>query len=144
MKQYLIFIVLVGSLLSCQKEADQVDDRKRLLTSGVWHIVKAEEKEGTEPWLDVFPYWAACDQDNTWKFQTDMSLEYNESDLACSPGSAHQILDIVVWSLPADPSKLIVDELEYVIEKLDDTSLIVVVSETYGGVQSSRRVTFIH
>lgn len=144
MKQYLIVIVLVGSFLSCQKEADQVDERKRLLTSGVWHIIKAEEKEGTEPWVDVFPYWAACDQDNTWQFNTDMSLEYNEAVLACSPGSPHQTLDIVVWSLPADPSKLIVDGLEYVIEKLDDTSLIVVVSETYGGVQSSRRVTFIH
>lgn len=131
---------LVGA---CQKDPDPATDTA-LLTSRPWIVEKAEEKDGGTPWVDVFPYWAACDKDNTWIFKTDQSLEFNEAATACSPNSPNQVLEVVTWELSADHSKIIVDGLQYEILQLDAASLVVLVTETYGGVESSRRVTFKH
>ena len=132
------------SLVSCQKDPPEVQSRKKLLTDRTWKVQKAEEKDNNDPWIDVYPYWAACDQDNLWVFKTDMSLEYNEAAVACSPNSPNQVLDVVTWAFTSDESQLIVEGLSYKIEQLDENTLVVSASETMGPVTSYSKVTFKH
>lgn len=132
------------SVVSCQKDPSVTLSNKSLLTDKPWLVQKAEEKDNNDPWVDVFPFWAACDKDNTWIFKTDMSLEYNEAATACSPSSPNQVLDEVTWAFNSDESQLIVEDLTYTIEQLDENTLIVSVTETMAGVTAYRRITFKH
>ena len=146
MKATIAFLLFASafSLVSCQKDPPPLDSKKSLLTDKSWIIQKAEEKDNNDPWIDVFPFWAACEQDNTWTFKTDMSLEYNESANACSPNSPNHVLDVVTWAFNSDESQLIVEDLTYKIEQLDVNTLVVSITETMGPVTSSRRITFKH
>ena len=132
------------SIVSCQKDPPPLESRKSLLTDKPWIVIKAEEKDNNDPWVDVFPYWAPCDQDNTWIFKPDMSLEYNEAKVACSPNSPYHVLDVVTWAFNSDESELIVEDLTYKIEQLDLNTLVVSVTETMGAVTAYRRITFKH
>ena len=132
------------SIVSCQKDPPAIESRKSLLTDKPWIVIKAEEKDNNDPWVDVFPYWAPCDQDNTWIFKPDMSLEYNEAKVACSPNSPYHVLDVVTWAFNSDESELIVEDLTYKIEQLDLNTLVVSVTETMGAVTAYRRITFKH
>ena len=146
MKATIAFLLFSAafSLVSCQKDPTEIQSRKHALTVKSWIVQKAEEKDNNDPWVDVFPYWAACEQDNTWNFKSDMSLEYNEAMTACSPNSPNQVLDIVTWAFNSNESQLIVEDLTYTIEQLDLNTLVVSITKTIGSVTSSRRITFKH
>lgn len=146
MKTLMLFAVfaLSFSQLSCYNDTLEIISKKGLLTARPWIVQKAEEKDPVTPWTDVFPLWAACDKDNTWRFKDDMSLEYNESFLACSPHFPNQVLDLVSWSFADNETKLIADGITYSIEQLDMNTLILFETTTIGGITSSKRISFNH
>lgn len=145
MKIKLVF--LLGAVIFFTSACEKTDvkiSKKDLLTAGAWIVEKAEEKEGSDPWEDVFPLWAACYKDNIWLFKTNMTVEYNESLQACSPNTPNQVLDVETWAFSDNETKIVAGGVTYLIEVLDERTLKVFDQETINGITTSSRVTFRH
>ncbi len=139
-----LILAVALSVFSCKKQLSATSSKKDLLTGKAWVVKKAEEKNNTEPWTDVFPLWDACYKDNTWRFNADFTMEYNEAALACGADSPNQVLESSTWSFSDNETKITADDVTYSIEQLDATTFVIVESETVAGATSSRRVTFGH
>jgi len=144
MKTSTLIIILISLALSCSKGNRDQPTKSELLTRRDWVIQKAEEKTDNNPWLDAFPFWQACEKDDRWKFKTDFSLEMNESTMPCGTNSPNQVLDIVTWSFENNETKLLIDGTLSDIDMLNETSLILIASETIGATTYYSRLTFGH
>ena len=129
---------------SCDKPVTEEGSKMDFLTASAWVIQKGEERDNNDPWIDVFPFQAACIKDDKWIFKSNFSLEYNDAANPCSPNIPNQVLDEVTWSFADNESKLIIDGITYLIEQLDANSLIIFTSTTTGGGVSEARITFGH
>jgi hypothetical protein len=140
---HLLVLAIVG-FISCKKTETKVQSRSEILTSKAWVVVKAEEKSHTNPWVDVFPAWLPCEKDDKWIFKTDLSLEYNDAANPCSGNPPNHIIDIVTWAFAENETKLVIDGITLLIEKLENNTLILSSSETIGGIIHQSKVTLGH
>ncbi len=147
MKKIVFAVALFTVMSSCQKEnSDQLrlNGKKELLTAKEWVVLKVEERENGGVWEDVFPQFAPCLKDNRFKFKTDFKLEYSEGPVACVPNTPNQVLETETWKFNADETVLITGGVENKIIQLEAGKLVVVITETVGGVTYETRNTYGH
>lgn len=128
-------------LASCNKEVDEPKTKTQLLTQHTWVIQKFEEKVGTMPWDDQFPDADACDKDDQYIFRTNNRYEINEGPLKCDPTDP-QIIDNGTWSFQNNETVLDMDNDEFTIDLLNESSLILSITETFGGSTYQVKITF--
>ena len=140
----LLFIVAASLLITACKKDKNKKSNTELLTAKAWVILKLEEKEGSGNWQDYFFLVEDCSKDDTWEFNTDKSLDLTEGNTACSGYSPNEIYDSTTWDFVDNESKLRIEDDVLLIEKLDESTLIISVQETSGGVTTYSKITMGH
>lgn len=130
--------------ISCKKDNPGAKSKKETLTNREWVIQKYEEKEGSNPWINVFAYWSPCEKDNKWKFKPNFSMELNESAIACSGSTPDAVLDEVTWSFTENETKITIETNTYTIETLDETAFIIIFTKMISGITYQTKITFEH
>ena len=141
----ILAFILIASLgiTACKKDKDK-KSRTELLTSAPWIIVKFEERENNGAWDNTFPGVPACSKDDKWIFKTDKSLDLTEGNTACTGGSPNEVMESTVWQFLESETKLQIESDIFNIDQLDDNTLIISISESFGGVTYGTRVTMNH
>ena len=141
---FLLGCIVIQVLSSCNKDKIPEISKKEMLTAREWVIQKFEEREITTPWADVFPFWSACEKDNKWIFKPDFGMELSESAIACSGSTPNAILDEVNWAFAENETKITIENNTYLIERLDETALIITISQVVNGITLQERITYEH
>ena len=141
----ILAFILIASLgiTACKKDKDK-KSRTELLTSAPWIIVKFEERENNGAWDNTFPGVPACSKDDKWIFKTDKSLDLTEGNTACTGNSPNEVMESTVWQFLESETKLQIESDIFNIDQLDDNTLIISISESFGGVTYGTRVTMNH
>jgi hypothetical protein len=140
----LLFIVAASLLITaCKKDKDKKSSTE-LLTASSWVMVKFEEKEGSGPWQNTFPFFDDCSKDDKWVFKTNNSIDYTEGTVACSGNSPNEVLESTTWAFEQNESKLRIEGDVFTIEQLDESTLIISYSESIMGVTYYTKATMGH
>lgn len=141
----ILLIIVAASLVmvSCKKDKDK-RSRTELLTASPWVMVKYEEKENNGAWDDTFPGIDACSKDDKWIFKTNMSVDLTEGNTACTGNSPNEVLETTTWAFQDGESKLQLENDVFTIEQLDGSTLVISISESFGGVTYHTKVTLNH
>ena len=107
-------------------------------------MVKYEERENNGTWDNTFPGFDACSKDDKWIFKTDMSVDLTEGNIACAGNSPNEVMESTVWQFIDSETKLQLENDVFNIDQLDDNTLVISISESFGGVTYSTRVTMNH
>jgi len=142
-KILLFFVAASLTFTACKKEKDK-KSRTELLTASSWMIVKFEEKENNGAWQNTFPLFDACSQDDRWIFKTNLSLDLTEGATACTGNSPNEVLDTTTWAFLENESKLQIETDAFVIEQLDESTMVISITESAGGVTYATKVTMGH
>lgn len=137
-----LFILL--TLAGCKKDNEN-KSKTELLTQSPWIISSTEEKNATGSWI-VNSSWTsapACEKDDITIFRTDNTYETNEGATKCSP-SDPQVYETGKWSFEENETKLKVDTDVVSIEELDENTLKIIGSYTFGSSTYHFRATFRH
>ena len=144
-KVFTAFLVIVSISCSKEKSADNhLSAKTTLLTTKDWVVQKVEEREGNGVWEDVFPQFEACMKDNRFKFNSNFTVVYSEGAVACAPNTPNQVLETEAWSFNADGTVIVTGGVENKIVQLDNSKLVVVISETVAGITYETRNTYVH
>jgi hypothetical protein len=137
------FLIMVF-FFSCKKDNDS-KSKTQLLTQKSWLISNAEERTGTEPWSQDAGWSSspACEKDDVTVFKTNFTYETNEGATKCNT-SDPQIINSGTWAFSDNETKLNLDGDLLTIERLDETNLILTLSEVFLGTTYSFRITLRH
>ena len=129
-------LFVAANFSSCNKDNDK--SKTELLTQSGWKIIKEESDPGTgiyinEPIDD-------CSKDDVIQLKADHTYA-TIIGIKCDPSDTDESGS---WALSADEKTLSLDGDAATIETLNGSSLVVVSSETFGGVTAKFRVTFGH
>jgi len=142
-KALLFFVAASLIITSCKKDKDKKSGME-LLTASSWVMLKFEEKENNGPWVNTLPYIDQCSQDDRWVFKTNLSVDFTEGATACSGNTANEVLESTTWMFMDNESKLMIENDTFVIEQLDENTLVISFQETSGGITSYTKVTLGH
>ncbi len=146
-RNYFLSIVLILMLASCGKEKSAspvISEKMKLLTEKEWVVVKAEERNGSSIWEDLFPQFPICVKDNRFKFNNNLTVLYSEGLNACTPNKPNDVIDTQTWKFNANETEIIIDDVVHKIILLDASRLIAVTTETIGGVTNENKATYEH
>lgn len=137
--------ISVLTFSSCSKK-DKIDPPSKtdLLTAKPWVIQKNETRENGGPWINVWPFEPACEQDDKWIFSNNMSVTLNTSALACSGELPNNNYDVLRWSFSNNETELVIDGITSKIVQLDENQLVIYASQTVGGDFVENRITYGH
>jgi hypothetical protein len=130
-------------MMSCKKEKDK-QSRMELITASPWVMVKYEEKENNGAWDDTFPGFDDCSKDDRWIFKTNMSIDLTEGPTACTGGTPNEVMESTTWSFLESETKLKLENDVFNIEQLDGSTMIISISESFGGTTYHTRITMSH
>jgi hypothetical protein len=142
-KTLLIIVIASLAMVSCKKDKDK-RSRTELITAAPWTMVKFEERENNGTWEDTFPGIEACSKDDKWIFKTNMSVDLTEGPNACSGNSPNEVLETTTWAFQDGETKLMLENDVFTIEQLDGSTLVISITESFGGVTYSTKVTMSH
>jgi len=112
---YFLSIIFIVTLTSCGKEKSAtpvVSEKMKLLTEKEWIVVKAEEKNGSAIWEDLFPRFPLCIKDNRFTFNTNLTMLYSKGLNACTPNKPNDVIDTRTWKFNANEAEIIMDDVE--------------------------------
>jgi hypothetical protein len=151
-------LALLGGLSSCGDDgADPTPTPKKtaseLLMAKSWKITAATEKEGSKPAENIYTQQPACFRDNLYKFQTNAAFVLDEGATRCDQDDPQTMTGVWalsnndktltgIFALSTQPGIDVDLELSGTIEELTATQLVLVDTETTGGVTTVTRTTF--
>jgi len=112
---YFLSIIFIVTLTSCGKEKSAtpvVSEKMKLLTEKEWIVVKAEEKNGSAIWEDLFPRFPLCIKDKRFTFNTNLTMLYSKGLNACNPNKPNDVIDTRTRKLNANKAEIIMDDVE--------------------------------
>jgi hypothetical protein len=141
----LLAVLVVVGLFSCKKESAK--SKTELLTQAGWRQSNGEMKTGASGTWSVDPSFSsmsACEKDDITLFKTGGSFEINEGASKCSP-SDPQLIYTGVWAFQNNETEIsIVGQGVASIELLNETTLVITYSDTFGGTTYYYRETYVH
>jgi hypothetical protein len=142
MKTIIFSLVLITTLISCQKE-NEPESKTSILTEKAWKFVKIESKTNNGPWFDEVQLMQSCEKDNEVLFKANHSYLLSEGATKCNPLDP-DILDEARWSFLENETKIDMDGAILFIEKLNHSQFIISASETIGADTFYERYTLEH
>lgn len=135
--------ILFICITSCKKKNEQ-KSKATLLTQKVWFVSKFEIRVNNNPYVDQYPSWRPCDQDDEQIFYANYTTELNQGKLKCNPG-APQIIGTETWLLIENDTKIVFNQYTWSLEQLTEDLLIM----NYTGVlfpnqTNSTRISYRH
>jgi hypothetical protein len=144
----LIFSTSIGLFTACKRDAAITPATSDLLTRAPWKLVKEEERLNQGPWTD-YSFWTPCYADDLFVFKTNGQYELNEGATKCSPND-QQVIEFGSWALGNNNTEIKfhkdngpVSAVEK-IERLDETSLVLINTEVTGSNTYYTRFTYAH
>jgi len=136
-------IASVAVFSSCNKDDDKSSSKTKLLTSGTWKIILAEEKENGGAWEDVTDIqFAPCTQDDRLKFSEPNVITSDEGATKCDPSDPQT--QTGTWAFVSNGQGIDLDGELYDIDELNGHTFKISYTETFGGESYSYRLTFVH
>jgi hypothetical protein len=111
------FFIVLLTVISCQKEENLNTEITVASLSGTYGLTALTWTYGGTTY-NIYDSLDACDRDNLTKLNTDMSLNFIDAGIVCSPPTD----DNGEWSLSGD--SLYFDNLAVKIESFDGTTLV--------------------
>ena len=147
MKTIVVTCFAAFCFLACKKDKES-KSKTELLTNGGWHVTAYTvnpaidfDGDGTEE-TDVYAVMDQCIKDDHTTFFTGGTAELDEGATKCS-FSDPQTMSLS-WSMTEDETKLEVQGIEYLIELLNESQLVLKEIESISDVTFTHRVTFSH
>jgi hypothetical protein len=147
MKSMLISCCVAVCLLACKKDSKQ-KSRTELLTTGSWHVSAYTvdpaidfDGDGTDE-TNVYAAMDQCIKDDHTTFMANGTAELDEGATKCDPGDPQTIP--LTWSLNQDETQLEVQGIEYLVESLTETQMVLKEIEAISTVTVTHTVTFSH
>jgi hypothetical protein len=126
-----------ASFVSCSKDDDK--SATELLIQAGWKPVSIQADLGTGTFVNQ-PL-EDCAKDDVLKFNADQTYKTTIGTNKCDPSET----DVTgPWSLSADEKTITVDGDASQIETLNGSTLVIIESETFGGVTIRFRATMGH
>jgi hypothetical protein len=139
--------LVIIALFSCKKDK-QTKTKGELLTSGSWHVSAYTvdpamdwDGDGTDE-TNVYTVMEQCIKDDHTTFHTDGTGELDEGATKCDDSDPQSLS--LTWTLSQNDTKLTVEGIEYLIESLTETQLVIKEIETISAVTYTHTVTFSH
>lgn len=147
MKITLIACCVALCLLACKKDSEP-KSRTELLTTASWHVSAYNvdpaidfDGDGTEE-TNVYAAMDQCIKDDHTTFMADGTAELDEGATKCNPGDLQTIP--LTWSFNQDETQLEVQGIQYLIEQLTETQMVLKEIEVISTVTVVHTVTFSH
>jgi hypothetical protein len=141
----LLAVVVVIGVFSCKKESAK--SRTELLTQAGWRETSAEMKTGASGTWGADPSFtslSACEKDDITLFKTGGVFEVNEGATKCS-ASDPQLIYTGAWAFQNNETEIsIVGQGVASIEVLNETTLVITYSDTFGGTTYYYIETYVH
>ena len=147
MKTTLVTCCAILFLLACKKDKES-KSKIELLTTGSWHVSAYTvdpaidfDGDGTEE-TNVYAVMDQCIKDDHTTFMANGSAQLDEGATKCDPGDPQTIS--LTWSINQDETQLEVQGIEYLIESLTESQMILKEIEVISAVTVTHTVTFSH
>jgi hypothetical protein len=140
------FFILSSS--KCKKD-DVVLTKSDLITKAAWKVIKLENRTApSTTWIDLTSSVPACEKDNQIIFRSNGTYEVNEGATKCSPTDP-QITETGTWAFESNETKIRISAtggspFTNDIELLNENNLVLIDSDTFGGVTTFTRLTLAH
>jgi hypothetical protein len=148
MKTILATICIAMGLFACKKDSEPPQTKKALLTKGAWHVSAYTvdpaidfDGDGTDE-TNVYAVMDECIKDDHTTFFTDGKAELDEGATKCN-ASDPQTMSLT-WSMNQDETQLQVQGIEYMIESLTESTMVLKEIEVISAVTVTHTVTFSH
>ena len=147
MKTILLICCAALVLFSCKKD-EKSKTKTELLTNGSWHVTAYTvdpaidwDGDGTDE-SNVFPVIDQCIKDDRTTFFADGNGELDEGPTKCDPSDPQS--NPITWAFDQTESQLTVQGIQYQIESLTESQLVVKEIEVVSAVTVTHTVTFGH
>lgn len=138
------FLSLINIIISCKKGSGFTGSgNTEYLTQQAWKISMFERKINSGSYVDQFPTVAACSRDDEYKFDVTFTYQITEGATKCNP-SDPDIIFTGFWQLLQNETKLKMDNIEYTVNRLDNTTMILSGITILSPDTTYDRITLIH
>ena len=134
-------------LFSCKKDSES-KTKSELLTTGSWHVSAYTvdpaidfDGDGTDE-TNVYAVMDQCIKDDHTTFFTDGTAELDEGATRCN-SSDPQTMQLS-WSIDKDETQLEVQGIQYLIESLSESQMVLKEIEAISAITVTHTVTFSH
>lgn len=145
--KFFLPILAMLVIISCKK-GDRTKSKIELLVNGSWHVTAYT----VEPALDfdgdgdsetnAFAVMEPCIKDDRTTFNADGTGQLDEGVSKCDDSDPQTIP--LTWQFAQNETELIVQRIDYLLESLTETQLVVKEIETISQVTYTHTVTFSH
>jgi hypothetical protein len=132
---------------ACKKDSEP-QSKKTLLTKGAWHVSAYTvdpaidfDGDGTDE-TNVYAVMDQCIKDDHTTFFTDGKAELDEGATKCNANDPQTMS--LTWSMNQDETQLEVQGIEYMIESLTESNMVLKEIEVISAVTVTHTVTFSH
>jgi len=147
MKAIAAICCAITCLLACKKDSE-TKSKKDLLTTGSWHVSAYTvdpaidfDGDGTDE-TNVYAVMDQCIKDDHTTFFENGTAELDEGATKCDPSDPQTMS--LTWSINQEETKLEVQGIEYLIESLTETQMVLKEIEVISDVTVTHTVTFSH
>lgn len=130
---------------SCKKDKDENNDnsKKGLLTKGTWKIEAAHEKLGPSAWSEITDIeFMPCELDDRLQFSGNNIVTTHAGAVKCNPADAET--ETAEWHFINGEQGISLDGADFEIVTLTANSLQISVSENIDGMLYTLRISFVH
>ena len=134
-------------LFSCKKD-EKSKTKTELLSNGSWHVTAYTvdppidwDGDGTDE-SNVYPVIEQCIKDDHTTFFANGTGELDEGPTKCDPSDPQTIP--LTWAFDQSESQLIVQSIQYQIESLTESQMVLKEIEVVSSVTVTHTVTFGH
>lgn len=134
-------------LLACKKDSKS-KSKAELITNGSWHISAYTvdpaidyDGDGTDE-TNIYAVMEQCIKDDHTTFFAGGTGELDEGPTKCDPGDPQSTP--LTWSITPDETQLEVEGIQYLIESLTESQMMLKEIEVISTVSVTHMVTFTH
>ncbi len=145
MKKIFLFIAVSGILASCEREMPVESTPLTDLIKDKYWLVIADSTVSSEGSItNEYNLLAACEKDNLTQFKANKTAWLDAGAVKCNSSEA-QTMAIGTWSIN-ETSKVLsinsIQNIEFKIQSLSSTQMVLVTTETSNGITLTETVTF--
>jgi hypothetical protein len=135
----------MAAIVSCKKGSSGViaSGNTEFLIQQSWKISTYEQKINSSSYVDQFPSIAACSRDDEYKFDVNGTYQLTEGATKCNP-SDPDLLFTGFWQFLQNEAILKMDNIQYTVNRLDNTTMILSDSSILAPDTTYNRITLIH
>src|SRR5829696_2995569 len=144
----ILLICCTAFIFSACKKDDKSKTKTELLVNGTWHLTAYTvdppidwDGDGTDE-SDVYAILEPCVKDDHTTFFADGTGELDEGASKCNQGDPQTTP--ITWDLDQSETLLTVEGVQYMIDVLTETQLVLKEIEVISAVSVTHAITFSH